>query len=90
MVHEIWVPALYRDLTGGVDKVQIGGATVAEVIENLDSQFPGIAARLCDEEENRIRLHIAVAINGIVSTRGLRQKLSEPSEIHFVPAIGGG
>ncbi len=88
MEHDVWIPALHRDLTQGAEIVKIGGATVGELIDNLDAQFPGIAARLIDN--GRIRPYISVAINGVITHRGLHQKLREPSEIHFVPALGGG
>ena len=88
MQHEIWIPALHRDITGGVDRVKVEGATVREVIDALDAQYPGLRARLCDEEG--IRPSIAVAIDGVIANRGLRHKLETPSEIHFVPAMSGG
>jgi molybdopterin synthase sulfur carrier subunit len=86
--HDVWIPALHRDLTGGADRVKIGGATVGELVANLDARYPGLAARLVDN--GRIRPYISVAINGTISHRGLHQKLREPSEVHFVPALGGG
>jgi molybdopterin converting factor small subunit len=88
MEHEVWIPALHRDLTQGAEIVKIGGETVGELIANLDAQYPGLAARLIDN--GRIRPYISVAINGTISHRGLHQKLREPSEVHFVPALGGG
>ena len=88
MEHEVWIPALHRDLTGGVETVTISGDTLQELVDNLDAEYPGIKDRLCDED--RIRPHISVAINGEVVHRGLRQRIQQPSEIHFVPAIGGG
>jgi molybdopterin converting factor small subunit len=88
MQHEVWIPALYRDLTEGQEIVKMEGETVGELIANLDLRFPGIAGRLTDD--GRIRPYISVAINGTISHRGLHQKLREPSEIHFVPALGGG
>jgi sulfur-carrier protein len=88
MEHEVWIPALHRDLTNGVDVVKISAETVGELIAALDAQFPGIATRLTDE--GRIKPYLSVAINGMITHRGLHQKLREPSEIHFVPALGGG
>lgn len=88
MEHEVWIPALHRDLTEGAEVVKVSGETVGELIENLDARFPGLAARLTDN--GRIRPYISVAINGTISHRGLHQKLREPSEIHFVPSLGGG
>ncbi len=88
MEHEVWIPALHRDLTGGVERVTQAGSTVREVVERLDVRFPGLAERLCDGD--RLRPGIQVAVNGVVESKGLRVRLAEASEVHFVPAIGGG
>jgi len=88
MPHSVWIPALHRDLTGGAEVVEVEGDSVAEVVAKLNQCFPGIEARLC--EDGRIRPYISVAVNGEITRRGLRQKLSQESEIHFVPSLGGG
>ncbi len=88
MEHDIWIPAVHRDLTGGTETVQLHGDSVGEIIDQLDERYPGIKARLC--EGDRVRPHIAVAVNGTISHRGARQRLDAPSEIHFVPAMSGG
>jgi molybdopterin converting factor small subunit len=84
----VWIPALLRDLTGGTEKLNVPGETVQQVIANLDERYPGIAARL--SEEGRLRPSIAVVVDGVASHRGLRQRLTETSEVHFVPTISGG
>ncbi len=88
MQHDVWIPALHRDLSSGVEVVSLEGDTVGALIDVLDAIYPGLRDRLCEEE--KIRPYIAVAVNGIIVTRGLRQRLPEPSEIHFVPAMSGG
>lgn len=88
ILHQVWIPALHRDLTDGVEVVELSGNSVAEVVGGLDDRFPGMEARLCDGD--RIRPYISVAVNGEITRRGLRQRLDEPSEIHFVPSLGGG
>lgn len=88
MEHSVWIPALYRDLTGGQETVKVSGTNIAGVIAALDALYPGLQDRLC--EGDRIRPYISVAVNGTITRRGLHQRLSEPSEIHFVPALGGG
>lgn len=88
MRHEVWIPSLHRDLSDGQEVVEVEGATVGEVIERLDERFPGLRDRLC--QEDRLRPNIAVAVNGTMSHRGLRQRLPKPSEIHFIPALSGG
>lgn len=88
IVHTVWIPPLYRDLTNGQERVEMSASSIGELIKALDDRFPGIEERLCDGE--RVRPHIAVSIDGEVTPRGLRQKLRQSSEIHFVPAMGGG
>ena len=84
----LFIPAPVRDLTQGLPSVAVTGSTVREAIENLDTQFPGIKDRLCENE--RIRPNISVMVDGQVSTLKMREKLSETSEVHFVIAISGG
>ena len=47
-----------------------------------------MAARLT--LDGALRPGIAVAVDGVIATRGLRQRLAAPSELHFVPAMAGG
>ena len=61
---------------------------VRQVITQLEKAYPGIEARLC--EEGRLRSNISVMVDGHVSTQRLRHKLTETSEVHFLPAISGG
>lgn len=88
MKQTVWIPPLHRDLTDGVEVLTISGSTVGELIDGLEQRHPGLRDRLC--VDGQIRPGISVAINGVISTRGLRQRLSAPSDIHFIPAIGGG
>jgi molybdopterin synthase sulfur carrier subunit len=84
----VWVPSLLRDLTGGLETVAVPGATVGQVIDNLERLYPGIRARLCDGES--LRPGIAVAIGTDLARLGLLQPVYEASEVHFLPAIAGG
>ena len=84
----VWIPALLRDLTGGQDTVIVPGTTVRQIVESLDRAYPGIKARLCDD--NGLRSGIAVAVDTQIARLGLSQPVGEKSEVHFLPAIGGG
>ncbi len=88
MTHTVWIPPVHRDLTQGVEQANVEGATLGEVVKRLDALYPGLADRLTVDGD--LRSGIAVAINGEFTTRGLRQRLTVSSEIHFVPAISGG
>jgi molybdopterin synthase sulfur carrier subunit len=85
---QVWIPALMRDLTDGQAQLEVPGETVRQVIANLENKYPGIKARLC--EEGRLRPSFSVVVDGQVSRQRLRHKLTESSELHFLPAISGG
>jgi len=84
----VWIPSLLRDLTSGEDFLTVPGETVWQVIENLDARYPGIRDRLY--EQGTLRRNIAVVVDGVTSHQRLRHRLTESSEVHFVPAISGG
>lgn len=77
-----------QSITGGKDSVTVPGATVRQIVENLEKQFPGMKARLVDG--HRIKPNISVAVDGEVTPLGILEKVGEHSEVHFLPAIGGG
>ena len=87
---EVWIPPKLQQLTGGKQQVQVEGSTVRQVINNLERQYPGVKEFLCDEMEEDLVLGLAVIIDGEVSQLGMLGKVQENSEVHFLPAIGGG
>src|SRR5262245_14866034 len=84
----VWIPSLLRDLTGNQESVRVNGATVRQIIEKLDQQFPGIKDRLCSE--GRLQPGIAVVVDAQISSLGLLQPVGTKSEVHFLPALSGG
>jgi sulfur-carrier protein len=84
----VFIPPQLRELTAGQSSVTIPGETVQQVVDGLDARYPGIAARLV--EDGRIRPGMSVVVDSIVSRQGLRHRLTETSEVHFLPAMSGG
>ena len=82
------IPPLMRKLTGGEGNIILPGATVREVIDNLESRYPGLKERLC--EEDRLKPGIAIYINGLLTRGSILERVDADAEIHFLPAIGGG
>jgi len=82
------IPTPLRKLTGDVEAVEVAASNVEEAIDALEERFPGIRQRLRVGDD--IRPGLTVAIDGAMSSRGLMQKLQPASEVHFLPAIGGG
>jgi molybdopterin synthase sulfur carrier subunit len=77
-----------RDLTAGQQQVVVPGGKVRDLIEALEARYPGIGSRLI--EDGALRRGVTVTVDGVVSRQGLRQKVNDDSEVHFLPAIGGG
>jgi molybdopterin synthase sulfur carrier subunit len=84
----VWIPAPLRALTAGQEVVSVPSGTLQQILDNLEEQYPGLRERLCDQ--TGLRPGLAVAINGQIAARGLWQQVPAGSEVHFLPAIGGG
>jgi len=84
----VFIPSLMQNLTGGRHQVEVQGSTVRRIIDSLESEYPGIKARLVDS--GRLKPNISVAVDGEVTPLGMLEKVDESSEVHFLPAIGGG
>jgi MoaD family protein len=84
------IPTPLRSLTGGEEQVAASGGTVKEVIEQLESNHPGMRDRLLDEKGVRRFVNIYVGDEDIRFLDGLDTALKAGDEISIVPAIAGG
>jgi molybdopterin synthase sulfur carrier subunit len=91
MSINVRIPAPLRRLTNGQDKVSAEGATVSEVVANLDVQYPGISERLCDES-GQLRNFVNLYVNGedVRFLDGLGTGTNAGDEVSIVPAVAGG
>ena len=85
------IPTPLRRLTGGQAEVAITGDTVAELIDNLEANHPGIKARICDENGN-IRRFVNIYLNNedVRFLNGKETKVGPNDEVSIIPAIAGG
>ena len=84
------IPTPLRTLTGGSDEVKAAGATVAAVIADLETKYPGIRDRLLDEKGVRRFVNVYVGDEDIRFLEGLETALKGGEQISIVPAIAGG
>lgn len=84
------IPTPLRTLTAGEEAVKVSGATVQEVIDNLEKNHPGMRDRLLDDKGVRRFVNIYVGDEDIRFLDGLATKLESGTEISIVPAIAGG
>lgn len=88
---KVLIPTPLRRFTGGEARVEISGATVSEVLDGLDAQYPGIGDRLRDDS-GQIRRFVNVFVNGrnIRDGDGAETMLSPGDEVGIIPAMAGG
>jgi molybdopterin converting factor small subunit len=84
------IPTPLRTLTGGADEVNAAGATVGEVIDDLEKRHPGIKDRLLDAKGVRRFVNIYVGEEDVRFLEGLKTALKAGDQISIVPAIAGG
>lgn len=85
------IPSPLRRYTNNQSKVESNGANIIELIENLESQYPGVKTRLCDES-GQIKRYVNIFVNGeeIRTLQGSETAVSEGDEVSIIPAMAGG
>jgi molybdopterin synthase sulfur carrier subunit len=84
----VFVPPMLRSLTNGSETVSVDGTNLAEVLSALNAGYPGFKDKICLDGE--IRPEISVWMNDEIISKGLSEPVRSDSEIHFLPALGGG
>ncbi|MEZ6071503.1 MAG: MoaD/ThiS family protein [Pirellulales bacterium] len=83
----VYFPPLLRDATGGTTHCQASGDTLRKVIAATEAQFPELAGRL--RRGDALAPGVAASIDGSFAA-SLLDPVGEESEVHFLPAVGGG
>jgi sulfur-carrier protein len=87
----VFIPTPLRRLTGGQSKVTEEAATVGDLIQNLEAQYPGIQEKLLDGDGNLKRfINIFRNDDEIRTLEGLQTPVREDDKISIVPAMAGG
>lgn len=87
-MHVVRIPGPLRSYTHGAAQVQARGATLNEVLAELERAYPGMRFRMIDEQQ-RIRPHIRIFIN-TRETAALDAALAAGDAVHLVCALSGG
>ena len=91
MAVTVHVPTPLRKLTGNQSEVQAEAATVAELVDNLESAHAGIKEKLLDESGD-VRRYVNIYVNDedIRFLDGKDTSLRDGDSVSIVPAIAGG
>ena len=87
MSTTVRIPTPLRSYTAA-SQVQAQGPTLAEVLADLDRQFPGFRFRMVDEQ-GRLRTHMKVFV-GMEPCRDLSTALDGTTEVTIMQALSGG
>jgi sulfur-carrier protein len=91
MATLVRIPTPLRAVTKGSAEVRSDGATVADLIDNLERSYPGLKERLIDETGDLRRfVNIYVNQEDIRFLQGKKTALKDGDEVSIVPAIAGG
>ena len=85
------IPTPLRRMTNGKDKVEVESDNLGDLVEKLNSEFPGFKDRLVDEE-GELRYFVNIYLNGedVRFMDGLNTSTRSGDEISIVPAVAGG
>lgn len=87
----VLVPTPLRRFTNGEGRVEASGATVGELLDDLDRRYPGLKGQICDDG-GRIRRFVNVFVNGrnVRDGDGEATTLNAGDELGIIPAMAGG
>lgn len=91
MSVEVRIPTPLRRVTNGQEKATVDGDNLTQIIDSLESQYPGIRERLCDEAGD-LRHFVNIYVNGedVRFLEGLNTGIKTGDEVSIVPAVAGG
>ena len=85
------IPTTLRPLSGGASTVQVEGATLAEVLKNLNVAHPGFADRLFDAAGNLHKfVNVFVSDDDVRYLDGLNTAVPAGETVSIIPAVAGG
>jgi molybdopterin synthase sulfur carrier subunit len=91
MAVSVRIPTILRTYTDGASEVTAEGGTLAEVLDNLDSNYSGIRGRIIDEAgELRRFVNVYVGNDDVRFLDNLTTATPDGSQISVIPAVAGG
>jgi len=85
------VPTILRTYTDGASEVTADGATLAEVLDDLDARYAGIKGRILDDQgELRRFVNVYVGNDDVRFLDNLKTPTPDGTQISVIPAVAGG
>ncbi|MGZ5400604.1 MAG: MoaD/ThiS family protein [Nocardioides sp.] len=91
MSVSVRIPTILRTYTGGESEVDAAGATLAEVLDDLDASYTGIKGRILDESGQLRRfVNVYVGNDDVRFLDNLATPTPDGAQISVIPAVAGG
>ncbi|WP_030484867.1 MoaD/ThiS family protein [Nocardioides aequoreus] len=94
MSIDVRIPTILRTYTGGAKEVQGSGGTLADLIDDLEANHPGLKDRLVEAKNGSddLRRFVNLYVNDedVRFTGGLGTELSDGDQVVVLPAVAGG
>ena len=91
MSVSVRVPTILRTYTKGESEVAAEGSTLLEVLDSLESAYPGIKGRIVDEQGKLRRfVNVYVGNEDVRFAEGLDTKTPDGVQVSVIPAVAGG
>ena len=90
MAVTVSIPTILRTHTGGEKSVEANGATLGEVIDNLDSNHAGLKARLVKDGSLRRFVNVYLNDEDVRFLGGVETPLADGDVVTILPAVAGG
>ncbi|HVL80503.1 MAG TPA: MoaD/ThiS family protein [Actinomycetota bacterium] len=91
MSVKVRIPTPLRKLTQDTAEVTAEGGTISELIDSLESQFPGFKERLCDTDGTLRRfVNVYVGEEDIRFLNGMDTQVPADEVVSIIPAVAGG
>ena len=85
------LPTILRKHTGGAAKVDADGATLREVLRDLERQYPGITKNVFSDDGGLHRfINVYVNDEDVRYLGSLETEVSEGDTVSILPAVAGG
>ncbi len=90
MSIEVRVPTILRTYTSNAKVVTVQGTTIAEVVADLDANYPGIGDRLLDDKGLRRFVNVYLNDEDVRFLDGLATVVADGDSVTILPAVAGG
>lgn len=90
MAIEVQIPTILRTYTGGEKIVSAEGATLADLVADLDVKYPGLKDRVVDDAGLRRFVNVYLNDEDVRFLDGLGTALADGDSVTILPAVAGG